>query len=68
LALLDLTNSIIVAPVEVSVAILASSVSGRLDVSFAGAGTWSVEGELLEVERAAKMPGDLFERSVRSES
>jgi hypothetical protein len=60
--LLDLTSFYFAAAVAVDVAILSDSVRARLDVSLSGTRSWGVEGELLEVERAAEMPGDLFEK------
>ena len=59
--LLDPTGFVFVASVKVGVAILSQFVRARLDVSLLGARSWSVEGELLEVERAAEMPGNLLE-------
>jgi hypothetical protein len=58
--LLDLTGFVLIASVAVDMAILSYPVRARLDVSLPGARSWSVEGEMLEVERAAEMPGNLF--------
>lgn len=64
MALMDLTD-LVVAFMELSMAMLSSLIDARLSVSFARARTWAVKRELFEGQRTTEMPGYLLEWLVR---
>jgi hypothetical protein len=64
MTLLDLTK-LLVAPMEMSMAVLSSLMRARLGILFARARSRSIEGELFEIQWTTEMPRDLIEKVSR---